>query len=738
MPGDPEPTKPFLLGLTMAGSVSAGAYLAGVVDFLTRALAAHAEAHPDRPVVLKVISGTSGGGTSASLVVASLLDGLPSERKLHAGTYAPRPQAARDYAFALRRLHDIWVTELALTVDPRAARRAKPDPDAAPEDDETPEGLLGVADLEACRRHRLPIPSLLSGFAIDRAANRALKDVVWRRGEGYPFLAEPLDLFITTTNVQGVVYQAHFDRRAGHKMSRHAMARHFAVHGLGTVPLGSAWLEGHHDRGVPLRTPPRGGAVDLGARRKGRAATAWTDLRETAMASGAFPVGLPSRFIHAKMGEHQAFEIDGAPSAAGGAWPLDLPLDELPRPDWGLAKTSPDGDATYVAVDGGVTNNEPFEFARYTLRPKAKGRGGKKGSDWLDPNPRGSAEADRAVIMIDAFPEGGVFATVSPENPLDLAGAGLPGVVGKLFGAMISQARFKPAELAAAAMPNVKSRFMIAPSRPAEGGSQALTGASLLACGALGGFSGFLDLRFRQHDFILGQRNCQRFLQEHFALDPANPIFGGDPGGPRTADGSERPVVELPPELAREIPQPDWPRMSFAELDALRGPMRSRLQGLYETQIASARPGFAMRAAGWALWNGLGRDRILAIALRSLEAALIEHGLLELELPESFHEPLPRGVVARLVSAADAGTTVAEIAEAFAQGRRSRGEAPLHPGAEADERAEIQRTLDHLREVRADHRCRVEAEKRDDGATAYRLKRFAPGGISGLVGRLFG
>ncbi len=41
MPGQGDSKGPFLLGVTMAGAVSAGAYTAGVLDFLLRALDAH-------------------------------------------------------------------------------------------------------------------------------------------------------------------------------------------------------------------------------------------------------------------------------------------------------------------------------------------------------------------------------------------------------------------------------------------------------------------------------------------------------------------------------------------------------------------------------------------------------------------------------------------------------------------------------------------------------------------------
>ena len=43
-------------------------------------------------------------------------------------------------------------------------------------------------------------------------------------------------------------------------------------------------------------------------------------------------------------------------------------------------------------------------------------------------------------------------------------------------------------------------------------------GSAAIACGSLGGFGGFLDKRFRAHDFYLGRLNCQSFMQKHFRI----------------------------------------------------------------------------------------------------------------------------------------------------------------------------------------------------------------------------
>jgi hypothetical protein len=69
----------FHLGINMAGAVSAGAYTAGVLDFLTEALeewyAAKASSNPAVPmhdISIDVFSGASAGGMCAAIASAML------------------------------------------------------------------------------------------------------------------------------------------------------------------------------------------------------------------------------------------------------------------------------------------------------------------------------------------------------------------------------------------------------------------------------------------------------------------------------------------------------------------------------------------------------------------------------------------------------------------------------------------------------------------------------------------
>ena len=41
----------------------------------------------------------------------------------------------------------------------------------------------------------------------------------------------------------------------------------------------------------------------------------------------------------------------------------------------------------------------------------------------------------------------------------------------------------------------------------------------------LAAFGGFHHEEFREHDYLLGRRNCQRLLARHFNLPDTNPLF---------------------------------------------------------------------------------------------------------------------------------------------------------------------------------------------------------------------
>lgn len=120
--------------------------------------------------------------------------------------------------------------------------------------------------------------------------------------------------------------------------------------------------------------------------------------------------------------------------------------------------------------------------------------------------------------MIDPFPNYEDKPSSSPVNlqALKFTSSGL-------LASMRQQLMVKTDLLQKAYDDNDYTRFMISPIR-AKG---EITQPNSLACGALGGFGGFFSKDFRIHDYLLGRRNCQRFIQYYFCV-PAevnNPII---------------------------------------------------------------------------------------------------------------------------------------------------------------------------------------------------------------------
>lgn len=73
---DLPPDDTFEIGLVLGGTVSAGAYTAGALDFLLEALESWYTDAPPHKVILKTVAGTSGGA------VCSAILGLLSSRKV--------------------------------------------------------------------------------------------------------------------------------------------------------------------------------------------------------------------------------------------------------------------------------------------------------------------------------------------------------------------------------------------------------------------------------------------------------------------------------------------------------------------------------------------------------------------------------------------------------------------------------------------------------------------------------
>lgn len=529
MSEDNAAPPPFELGLVMAGAVSGGAYTAGVLDFLLEALEAWRAEVDER----------QNPDVPDHRVTLRAAAGT-SAGGIHAALlalYPWLPLTPMGDLNGLARPQDApgWQQNLLY-------RSWVAQVDLRP--------MLGTGDLPRGK----PVTSLLSDAPLRGIAGSVLDDVFGGTApKRRAYMSDPFDVYLCLTNLSGVDYTIPMHGEEGpikgHRMTTHADQAFFRVHGLGMQPVRPAVLA----HGLPFELQP----PDAGNRAE------WSRLAEAALASGAFPVALPPvRF--AKRREQYAQR----PWVVPREHPEDGQCTEVRtiEPDW----TDTDG---FWCVDGGVINNEPLEFGRRAL------------AGVEHHNARVARNASRAVLMIDPFPE---------ESPREVP-ADAPDAVHSLltlFGAMKRNGRFKPDELVLAAAEDVYSRFIVAPTRFEADGTRVSPASRAIASGGLGGFSGFLHERYRMHDFQLGRRNCQRFLDQWLVIDRENPLVRDwvqrmETAGKQTVldaelredEHGERRMLRLIPlcgTAAQTVPAPAWPAIGNAAKAGLGDAIKAR------------------------------------------------------------------------------------------------------------------------------------------------------------------
>ena len=290
-------SQTFEIGLVMAGAASAGAYTAGVVDFLLEALGTWEEAKatgdpsvPHHDVVIRVAAGASAGG-----ITAALLGMLPFTGHLPMRDLARITEAADAENARRNLLYQCWVTRTDL-------RR-----------------MLSIEDLDETGPR---VPSLLNGTVLTGIADDAIAAVRAGLASLPPapgYLANPLHLFLSLTNMQGIPYVVQMiadEAMRGYCVQSHSDYAQFAVLGAGAaspgpVPAGA----------IPVNGPalPDGLAGSFG--------DGWQALRDAALATSAFPGGFPTRgFRNPASAYRQRPWIDPTATAASPTVCLDLPV----------------------------------------------------------------------------------------------------------------------------------------------------------------------------------------------------------------------------------------------------------------------------------------------------------------------------------------------------------------------------------------------------------------------------
>lgn len=558
----------FKVGINMAGAVSAGAYTAGVLDFLMEALEewqkaknafraylANPSTAPDfsspvplHDISIEVFSGASAGGMCAAIASVMVQ-----------GTFqhVTDPNTTNTN----NRFYEAWVNQVDISK------------------------LLAANDLQ----NNAPLISLLDSTIIDEIAQYALTPGV---PSPQPYISKCLTLFLTLTNVRGVQYQLYADPSPtlNEFTTFYGDRLRFETTAPDSPPT------------TPLAKP-----LPLGQPNSG----AWSLLREAAKATGAFPLFLAPRKLNRDVLDY------AVPSWIPISDPPPTPpiLSDLPLP--------PPTATLTLNVDGGVTDNDPFDLAHdYLASQNPKAVDGA--------NPRPPLEANCAVISVAPFPS-----TDHYDPNYDFAKAqGITTMMGRLVTVLLSQSRFLGESLAVLASGAAFSRFVIAPSDPAQKSKDALQ------CGSLGAFGGFMERSFRAHDFLLGRRNCQMFLKAHFRLPLGNPviaagqteagtfadkaksIFATDPPPGVTSPSGKvwMPLIPLVGTAAGPVPNPVRGTISQDKIEDIASQILARLHTVKGRLLADAPASLKFLAGvicSWP-WSSIARSKIV----NALTAAL--------------------------------------------------------------------------------------------------------------------
>lgn len=441
----------------MAGAVSAGAYTAGVIDYLLETLErweqAKASGDPSIPrhrVKLCLLSGASAGGMTAII----------SSRALQDKIIFLDPDKREDSYESQKLLFDAWVN---LTEDPSK---------------DMVHQLLDISDLT----EGMP-KSLLNGNFIKTLAENVLATPL-AKPLSPAYVADDLDILVTLSNLDGIDVEQQFSS-AGTSQSR-SVAKGITTRKHLDFAHFSLSANGYQ----------QDGRIPIDYRQKLEEPSELTILKNAAMATGAFPIGLPARELKRQKkyldDNHIIAQfLGGKPSSTN---------------------------ETSTIVDGGMLYNEPYEISKAILDHRVK-----KENNLAEVPAPGHETFCSTVLLIDPFP-----AQVEPDPRVSVIKTDVVGIAMKLLSVLRSSSLF-PGEFLSKVMQgldrNDYSAFMIAPSR--NDNDRDIRGDKAIASGSLAGFGGFFSKEFRRHDYYLGRRNCQRFLSQYFTVpeNTTNPIF---------------------------------------------------------------------------------------------------------------------------------------------------------------------------------------------------------------------
>lgn len=466
----------YYLGLSMAGTVSAGTYTSGSLIELDSWLSKWEEAKvnkipielvaqkdygiykkgdliklnpneiPDHNVKIKALTGSSGGGVSAALYLIGLVAGDLDKF-----------------------LKDIW---MSFDISE----------------------MLDVNDLNNSDK----VYSLLNSLPIDKI-QKILSDLKWdaqasERAASKSYLEDVVEVYQTLTSFEAIPYNlVTFDNHLSGSFKNH-----FDYIRFGFIKDNS---KSDSDNLAPYRHN-----LNILPGKKIIENEGWKKIVEASPATAAFPIGFKARKVIRQRKEYvsKLFYLNYKNSSGV------VHYDEI-MPDW---KSDFDSGETIEMeyFDGGTFNREPHDLARAALIRFLTKKG------LLNENflPHKADDVLASVILIDPFPS--IRNPVIPGNEV----TEIPTLVGQLpliAAALLNQGRFHTDWIEKTADENHYSRYLISPVRKNEFNEIETTS---LAGDSFSAFAGFIDKKYREHDYSLGHYNTYKFLRDYFLVSEDN------------------------------------------------------------------------------------------------------------------------------------------------------------------------------------------------------------------------
>lgn len=465
---DSRPEDTFYLGLTMAGAVSAGCYTAGAMDYLIEILdlwdrmkaGEFPEIDPDLIPTHKVVIDAMGGASAGGM--ATIMTAIYALE----GKVNPVQREGYDARKNYNILHDSWV-HLCDDTQPSFAK------------------LWNTTDLDRDKK----IYSLLNTDVIDEIAHRAFSFPEGRNlgdqiRQMKPYFSKNLEVLLSHTMLRGIPLDVDLSTASapkGQDIAKHTTFEHYMVSHFkfdtDTNSDSKGYLELDPYSDIPYAP---GNPSSLSAKKR---------MILSTIATGAFPLGLKYR----GMPQEQFPDIylkSVIKRIVCGNFGLDDP-DVKNKIDFNSFPAK----FCSLTIDGGAINNEPYREVLSILKARHE---------------NGSAKKMYGFVMIDPFPDRPADGYTEPEDLIDVA----PLIIKTLW----NQSKVKRKEM----LEEFRGEYrgQIYPSRYEKGEKldYPLTSAAFEA------FGGFLDVRFRSHDFFLGRDNARNFYRYFFSI----PYYGRD------------------------------------------------------------------------------------------------------------------------------------------------------------------------------------------------------------------